>query len=95
MQILQGANQGELPANFYFDDAGLLVRMVRWNNTASGVVPTQADYSEYREVAGVKMPFTIVMTWTDGQNTFALSDIQPNVAITAARFARPVPFTRR
>jgi hypothetical protein len=95
VQILQGVNGTDLPVNFYFDEAGLLVRIVRWNRTASGVVPTQIDYSDYREVAGVKMPHTILMTWTDGQNTFALTDIQPNVAIDAARFARPAPFTRR
>jgi hypothetical protein len=95
VQILQGVNPGELPVNFYFDEPGLLVRMVRWNNTAAGVVPTQIDYSDYREVAGVKMPYKILMTWTDGQNTFALTDIQPNVAVNAARFARPAPFARR
>jgi hypothetical protein len=95
LQILQGSNPGELPASLYFDDAGLLVRLVRWNSTASGIVPTQVDYSEYREVAGVKMPFKILMTWTDGQNTFELTDIQPNVAIPASRFNRPAPFTRR
>ena len=95
VQILQGVNTGELPVNFYFDEVGLLIRMVRWNTTASGVVPTQIDYSDYRDVAGVKMPYKILMTWTDGQNTFALTDIQPNVAVNAARFGRPAPFTRR
>ena len=65
----QGTNPGQLPVNFYFDEAGLLVRMVRWNRTAVGTVPTQIDYSDYRDVAGVKMPFRIVVTWTDGQNT--------------------------
>ena len=95
VQILQGANPPELPVNFYFDESGLLVRIVRWSNTISGVVPTQIDYSDYREVAGVKLPFKTLMTWTDGQNTFALSNIQPNVAINPSRFARPAPFTRR
>ena len=95
VQILQGSNPGELPVNFYFDEAGLLVRMVRWNGTAAGTVPLQADFSEYRDVAGVKMPFQIVLTWTDGQNTFALKEVQPNVAIAAARFAQPAPFKRR
>ena len=95
VQILQGSNPGELPVNFYFDEAGLLVRMVRWNGTAAGTVPLQADFSEYRDVAWVKMPFQIVLTWTDGQNTFALKEIQPNVAIAAARFAQPAPFKRR
>jgi hypothetical protein len=95
VQILQGVNGTELPVNFYFDEAGLLVRIVRWNSTISGVVPTQIDYSDYRDVAGVKLPYKTLMTWTDGQNTFTLSEIQPNVTINAARFARPAPFARR
>ena len=54
VQVLQGTNPGELPVNFYFDEAGLLVRTVRWNKTSVGTVPTQIDYSEYKDVAGVK-----------------------------------------
>ena len=95
VQILQGTNAGQPPVNFYFDDSGLLVRTLRWNRTAVGTVPTQVDYADYRDVAGVKMPFKIVMTWTDGQNTIALTEVRPNVAIDAARFATPAPFRRR
>ena len=95
VQVLQGSNDGELPGNFYFDGTGLLVRLVRWNRTAVGTVPTQVDYSDYRDVAGVKMPFHVEITWTDGQNTIALSEMRPNVAIDAARFARPAPFARK
>lgn len=94
VQILQGSNAGELPINFYFDESGLLVRTVRWNRTAAGTVPTQVDYADYRDVAGVKIPFRMLMTWTDGQNTFRLSEVRPNVQIDAARFARPAPFKR-
>ncbi len=92
VQLAQGANPGDLPVNFYFDEMGLLARIVRWNRTAVGTVPMQIDYSEYREVAGVRMPFQIVVTWTDGQNTIALTGIQPNAAVDAARFTRPAPF---
>jgi hypothetical protein len=81
--------------NFYFDDTGLLTRIVRWNRTAVGTVPMQFDYSDYRDVAGVKMPFHIVLTWTDGQNTIVLKEIQPNAGIGADRFARPAPFKAR
>jgi len=96
IQLLQGTNPGELPVNLYFDEeSGLLVRTVRWSRTSVGTVPTQADYSDYRDVAGVKMPFHIVMTWTNGKNTLALTDVRPNVAIEAARFARPAPFKPR
>jgi outer membrane lipoprotein-sorting protein len=53
------------------------------------------DFSDYRDVAGVKMPFKTVITWTDGQNTIVLSQIQANVPIDAARFAMPRPFARK
>jgi hypothetical protein len=95
VQLLQGSNPGQLPVNLYFDDEGLLVRSVRWSNTPVGTVPTQTDYSDYREVAGVRMPFKMVVTWTNGQNTIELKDVRPNAAIDAARFARPAPFKPR
>jgi hypothetical protein len=68
---------------------------VRWNRTPVGTVPTQVDFSDYRDVAGVKMPHKIVITWTDGQNAITFNQIQANVAIEAARFATPRPFARK
>jgi hypothetical protein len=94
VQVLQGRSGGQ-PVNFYFDEAGLLVRNVRWNRTPVGTVPTQVDFSDYRDVAGVKMPHKIVITWTDGQNTITLNQVQANVAIDAARFATPRPFAKK
>jgi hypothetical protein len=95
VQLLQGSNPGELPVNLYFNEEGLLIRTVRWSSTPVGTVPTQTDYSDYRDVAGVKMPFHTLVTWTNGQNTIELKEIRPNVTIDAARFARPTPFKPR
>jgi len=89
--VLQGTNPRQPPVNLYFDDSGLLVRLVRFVDTAIGRIPTQIDYADYREVAGVKFPFKITSTWTDGQATVELTDVQPNVNIDAAKFARPAP----
>jgi photosynthetic reaction center cytochrome c subunit len=89
--VLQGTNPRQPPVNFYFDNSGLLVRVVRLVDTAVGRVPTQVEYSDYRDVAGVKIPFHWTVTWTDGQATTDLSEVQPNAAIDAARFARPAP----
>jgi len=94
VQVLQGRSGGQ-PVNFYFDEAGLLVRTLRWNRTPVGTVPTQTDFSDYRDVAGVKMPFKTVITWTDGQNTIALNQVQANAAIDATTFATPKPFARK
>jgi len=89
--VLRGTNPRQTPVNFYFDQTGLLVRVVRFVDTAVGRVPTQVDYSDYREVAGVKVPFKWTVTWTNGQTTTELTAVQPNVAIDAARFSRPAP----
>ncbi len=94
VQVVQGANPGKPPVNFYFDASGLLIRVVRVTQTSVGQVPTEISYSDYREVAGVKMPFQWVTTWTNGQTTTKLTEIQPNAAIPAARLARPAPARR-
>ena len=91
VQVLQGSNAGKPPVNFYFDESGLLVRTLRFTETSVGRVPTQIDYEDYRDVAGVKLPFKWTVTWTNGQTVTELSDVQPNVPIDAARFARPAP----
>ena len=52
--IVQGTKPGLLPVNLYFDDeSGLLVRVVRWNETSVGPVPTEINYGDYR-VTGVR-----------------------------------------
>ncbi|MBF8299675.1 MAG: hypothetical protein HW394_45 [Acidobacteria bacterium] len=93
VMVLQGTNQGQTPVNLFFDESGLLVRLVRWNETAVGPVPTQYDFSDYREVGGVRRPFRWVKAWTNNRVTFTLKDVRPNVPIDAARFARPAPVT--
>jgi hypothetical protein len=89
VQILRATNEGQMPVNFYFDNSGLLVRLQRWNETLVGPVATQYDYSDYRDVGGVKRPFKIVKTSTRNQVTMVMKEIRPNVAIDAAKFARP------
>ena len=92
VNIVQGTGAGKTRFKLYFEDeTGLLVRQVRYAGTPIGMVPTQVDYLDYRDVAGVKLPHKIVITWTDGRSSIELSEIQPNVAIDPARFARPAP----
>ena len=93
--VAQGTNPGALPVNLYFDDSGLLVRSLRWTETAVGIIPTQVDYADYREVSGVQIPFRTTVTWTNGESTTQLSEVRPNVPIDAARFARPAPAVPR
>lgn len=89
VDVLRGTTGGRPPVNLYFDESGLLVRLTRWTGTGAGPVPVQTDFSDYRDVAGVKMPFRWVTTWTNGQSTVQLTGVQPNAPVDAARFARP------
>ena len=89
VQILRGTNPGQQPVNFYFDNSGLLVRLQRWNETLVGPVATQYDYSDYRDAGGVKRPFKWVKTSTRNQVTMVIKEIRPNVAVDAAKFAKP------
>jgi photosynthetic reaction center cytochrome c subunit len=63
---------------------------VRYGRTAIGRVPTQVDYSDYRDVGGIKMPFHLTFAWLDGRDAIQVSDIKTNVAIDEARFGRPI-----
>ena len=92
VEVVQNAARGATGAKLYFgSESGLLVRQVRFVDTAVGVIPTQVDYSDYRDVAGVKVPFKRVITWTDGRSTIELSQVQPNVRVETSQFARPAP----
>jgi outer membrane lipoprotein-sorting protein len=93
VQVLQGTAGGH-PVRLFFDkESGLLVRLLRYTDSSVGLNPTQIDYSDYREVAGVKTPFKWTVTWLDGTSAFTLSDVQANAAIAAAKFAKPAPPT--
>jgi photosynthetic reaction center cytochrome c subunit len=95
VRVVQGTGAAGLVATLYFDkESGLLTRIVRYTNSAVGRVPTQIDFSDYRAVAGVMMPFKWSYSWLSGRDDFALSDVQPNVAIDPAKFAKPVPVAR-
>jgi hypothetical protein len=90
--FLEGTSPGAPPAKFFFDaESGLLIRLTHFGDTAVGRVPTQVDYSDYREVNGVKVPFQWVTTWTTGQATTELTEVQTNVPIDPAKFATPAP----
>lgn len=96
VDVVQGTSALKSPVKLYFDKkSGLLVRLVRYTNTAIGTNPTQVDYSDYRDVAGVKMPFHYTVTWTDGRSTTDLSSVQPNAPIDASKFARPAAAPRK
>ena len=92
ISVIQGTEPGGFPVKLYFDDAtGLLVRQIRYIEAGLGRATWQIDYSDYRDVAGVKMPFKWTLYWQSGKDEIELQSIQPNVTIDPSRFARPGP----
>ena len=54
-----------------------------------GRLVTQVDYADYRDVSGVRLPLKWTVSWLNGRSIYELRDVQTNVAIDAAKFARP------
>jgi hypothetical protein len=94
VNVVQGNMPGGGTATLCFDkETGLLTRLIRWGLSPVGRIVTRVDYSDYRDVAGVKIPFKWTLTWLDGRSQYEMSAMQPNVAIPATRFAKPAPST--
>jgi len=90
LQVVEGTAPGGSVVKLFFDkESGLLARQVRYADTVVGLTPLHVEYSDYRTVAGVKVPFHWIVTWVDGQSTIELSEVQPNAAVGAAKFAKP------
>ena len=90
MNVVQGTGPRGLLVTLYFDrETGLLSRVLRYTATPIGRVPRQVDYSDYREVDGIKMPFKWVLSWANGRETMQLKDVRLNVPIDASVFGKP------
>jgi hypothetical protein len=87
---LVATNSGQPPLRLYFDEqSGLLVRLVRYADSALGLNPTQIDYADYRDVSGVKIPYRWTIARPAGQFTIQATEIQHNVSIDDKRFVKP------
>jgi hypothetical protein len=88
--VVEGQRGGKPPLWLYFDQqSGLLVRLVRFGETALGWLPTQIDYADYREADGVKVPYRWTLARPNGKFTIQVNDLKQNVAVDEAKFAKP------
>ena len=90
VQVVQGDRPNGVVATLYFDSkSGLLLRELRYSRSPIGRVPTQIDYSDYRDVNGIKMPYRLTFAWLDGRDSIEIKDVQVNVPIPEAKFGTP------
>jgi outer membrane lipoprotein-sorting protein len=90
--LVLGRNEGQPPLRLNFDQqSGLLLRLVRYAETALGRMPTQIDYTDYRDADGVKIPYRWTLARPGNRFTIQIDQVQQNVSVDDAKFAPPPP----
>jgi photosynthetic reaction center cytochrome c subunit len=89
--VLLGTQAGQPSTRFYFDQqSGFLVRIVRYADSPLGLNPSQLDYTDYRAVDGIEVPFRLTVSEPGSSQTIQVEKVQQNVAIDDSRFVKPM-----
>ena len=85
---LSGERPGLPPVEMYFGTtSGLLLRIVHYLPSALGLNPSQTDYSDYRRIGGVKIPFQWTSATPTGRFTVQIRTARANIAIPEKVFS--------
>jgi hypothetical protein len=90
--VLRGALPDKRRVRLFFDaETGLLLRKVVFNNTIVGADPVQFDFEDYKDVDGVKLPFSVRISYTEPgfSGTRKFEEIKQNVPVDEAKFTMP------
>jgi hypothetical protein len=93
-QIFAQSADGSGRVRLFFDaQSGLLIRLVSYEQSPMGTLPTQFDYSDYREVNGVKVPFVVRVSKLGPGNvsTERFTEIKFNTDVDDNKFVKPAP----
>jgi hypothetical protein len=92
--VLRGTNAANKRERLFFDaQTGLLVRRIVYTPTPVGIIPEQVDFEDYRDVDGIKMPFTIRVSSVDPNWTATrqFTEIKLNAPVDETKFNKPAP----
>jgi photosynthetic reaction center cytochrome c subunit len=91
--VITGTTPDKKRERLFFDaENGLLLRRVTYTETMIGIIPEQTDFEDYREVEGVKLPFTVRLSSVDAGNpvsTRTFTEIKLNVPVDDSKFNKP------
>ena len=86
---------GQPPVKLYFDkQSGRLDRLVQFAESPLGLIPTRIDYDDYRIVDGVETSYRWTVARPGESSTIQLEQVEQNVPIDDARFAKPASSAR-
>jgi hypothetical protein len=78
------------PEKWYFDtQTGLLIRTDTERESPEGKVPVEAYLEDYKEIDGVKLPFTLRQVLPAYSITIKVSEVKHNVPIEDSKFDKP------
>ena len=85
------AADGTVTRYFFDAENGLLLRQMNLTPTVLTPIPQQVDYEDYRDVNGLKLPFTIRVSEIDTffSSTRKFTEIKHNVPVDDAQFQMP------
>jgi len=88
--VITGRREHQPPMRLYLDqESGLLVRLVRYDETPVGRNPVQTDLADYRDVNGVKVPFQRITARPMRRTTLKIEQIEQNTKIDDSKFEKP------
>jgi photosynthetic reaction center cytochrome c subunit len=70
---------------------GLLVRAVGNMNSVLGSFPETTAFDDYRDVNGIKMPYTVKLMSPEGDRTYKFDSVEVNTTVEDAKFEQPAP----
>jgi outer membrane lipoprotein-sorting protein len=78
------------PVTQYYDATSFeLIRQVQTTITDQGETEIRSEFSDYKDIDGVKAPMTIKQTIPMGDLIIKLTEVTHNVEIEDAKFAKP------
>jgi photosynthetic reaction center cytochrome c subunit len=88
--VAAAAAPGYPGIRMYFDqETGVLLRLIRYTETALGKNPAQIDYADYRETDGVRIPYRWTLARPNGAFTIKVEQVQQNVPVDESLFQPP------
>ena len=90
--ILANRSDTDVERLFFDVETGLLLRRITYLRTMLAVIPEQFDFEDYRDVDGVKLPFTIRVSSIEAGNPVAtrtFSEMKLNAPGDESKFKMP------
>ena len=88
--VIEATSADGITETMYFDTQnGLLVRTDTEAETPQGKMPATVLASDYREVDGVKIPFTVVQKTPTIEFTLKVDSVKHNTTVDDAKFNKP------